>query len=213
MPSFFSDQPLILQFLPGLNHGVVISINRIGQVLIVSAALMHINQERLFALIPRWAQNAAFFIRYVAAQAGWNWSERSKGYEFPPRRRLDDKDFHEDVSIGWHFVFSTLFLGTVLWFWGRGPLGWLCFPFEFAFAGFAEAQWSLGAIARTVARIILGLLAFFPLLYFAILACAIVARPYAFLFTKVAEKFSPGYYRLAVSVVLVVGSLLVIIAT
>ncbi len=217
MLELFNEQPLILQWLPGLDRGVVLGINRVGQVLIVTAGLMALHQENWLGLISRSTQTIAVCIREFAAGTGWRWDKGEVGFTFPPEvDPLTEKQLHEDVDIKQHFVFSTIFFVILLWVTGRGPLGWLCFPFEVMWRGITiwlEVNASLGSIFTTLAESVGRLLVFIPLFCMVMLACAIVARPFAFLFSQVAERLSTGLYRLMISLVLIIGAFLVLVAT
>ena len=46
MPLLFSEVPVLLQLLPGLDRGVVVGVNRVGQMLVVAAGVMAIYQEQ-----------------------------------------------------------------------------------------------------------------------------------------------------------------------
>ncbi len=124
MSSLFAEQSFLLQAFPTLGHGVMLGINRIGQVLIVSAVVMAFYQESLMRLVPRWLQTSANSIRNLAAAIGWRWAKGDVGLEFPPEISPTHEKFREDVEIGKQLRLSTVVLGALLWFWGRGPLGW-----------------------------------------------------------------------------------------
>lgn len=216
MISLFNEQPLMLQWLPGLDRGVVLGVNRIGQVLIVIAAVMGIYQENALVLIRHSMQTLSFFVRAFADLVGWRWVKDEIGFGFPPETRLTDKQLYEDFAIGWQFSVSAILLFVLLMFTSRGPFGWLAYAFEVAWRGitiWAQVEPSFGLIVTTLAGSVGRLLVFFPLLILAMLACAIVARPYAFLFSQIAERLSPGHYRLAIFVVLSIGSLFVMTTT
>lgn len=216
MPTFFAEQPLLLQVLPTLDRGLLVGLNRVGQVLIVTAAMMAIYQEHLLGWIPRSLSAVSRFIRNLAAGAGWRWTHGDIGFEFPPERPLTDKHFHEDIEIRKQLVLSAVLLVIAIWLFGRGPLGWISFPFELAWQGitlWANVQWNIWSFAHSAGASSARLLAFFPMLYFSILACAIVARPFAFFFSHAAERIAAGHYRVAMVAVLLLGSLLVLVAT
>lgn len=216
MPWFFDEQPFLLQIVPGLDRGVIIGVNRIGQVLVVAAAMMAIYQDSLLVSLRRWLVTVAAVIRKSAAAVGWRWTRGDIGFKFPPEAPVTNGKFSEDAEMGKQFLFSTIFLAAVLWLSGRGPLGWLAFPFEVACRAitvWTETQWRVGWLAAALGESLLRLLGFLPLLYFAVLACVIVTRPYAFLFSRAADRISAGHYRLAMLVVLLIGSLFVMVAT
>lgn len=216
MPAFFSDQPFLLQWVPDLSRGLVIGINRVGQLIIVISALMALYQDSLLLSFSQSLQASATFIRKCAAIVGWRWTKNDVGFEFPPEKPPSDPQFHEDTSIAQQLAFSSIFFAAVVWFSGRGPIGWLSFPFEVAWSGLAlwsEVHWNswepLVAIAETLGH----LLASIPLLYFAILACVVIARPFAFIFSRASERVSVRHFRLTVTIVLLLGSFLVLVAT
>lgn len=216
MSEFFSDQPLLLQWVPALGRGLLMGINRVGQLLIVISALMALFQDSLLLSFSQSLQMSATFIRKCAAIVGWRWTKNDVGFEFPPEMPPTDPQFHEDVDIAQQLAFSCVIFATVVWFSGRGPFGWLSFPFEVAWTGltlWAGVHWNswelLAAVAETLGR----LLAFVPLLYFATLACLIIARPFAFILSRAAERISVRYFRLTVAIILLLGSFLVLVAT
>lgn len=217
MIELFNKQPLILQWLPDIDRGVVLGINRVGQVLIFIAALMSLHQENWLRLISRSTQTIAICIREFAAGSGWRWDKGEVGFTFPPEfDSLTEKQLHEDVDIKQQFVFSTIILLVLIAITGRGPLGWLCFPFEVMWRGITiwmDVKPSFGLIMATFAESMGRLLVFIPLFCPVRLAYAIIARPYAFLFSKVAERVSSGLYRLMITFVLIIGSFLLIVAT
>ncbi|OGP31942.1 MAG: hypothetical protein A2073_06420 [Deltaproteobacteria bacterium GWC2_42_11] len=216
MIELFNEQPLLLQWLPSLDRGLVIGINRTGQVFIVISAFMCLFQDKLQVLISRSLGIVAVVIREFTAGAGWRWNKDEIGFEFPPEKPLTDEQVHEDVQIGKQFALSSILLVVLIAISGRGPLGWLLFPFEVmwrAITVWLEVQLSLWSIIDTLGGSLGRLFGFFPLLYLSILACAIIARPYAFIFSKMANYISHGLYQLAVSLVLITGLLLVLIAT
>lgn len=215
MIEFFKEQPLLLQWFPGLDNGLVIGINRVGQVLIVTAALMGLFQKNLVAVISRSLRIIAVVIREFTAGTGWRWDKDEVGFQFPPEN-LTTERIHEDVEIKKQFILSSILLLVLLSISGRGPLGWLAFPFEMVWRGITAwlaiqlSFWSiLGTLIGSLGRFV----GFIPLLYLAILANAIIVRPYAYFLSKIAELVSNWLYRLAVVFVLITGSLLVLIAT
>ena len=214
MPSLFSELPVLLQLLPGLDRGVIVGVNRVGQMLVVAAGVMAIYQEQFLKVFLQWLRATATVLRLLAAGVGWSWSKGGVGIEFP--RLLSDKIFQEDVEVGKQVLISTLALAILLWFTGRGPLGWLSFPFEVAWSGitvWAHAQWNFWSFTSTIGESVMRLFGFVPLFYLAILACVIVTRPYAFFLSRAAERISSGHYRLVMLVVFLIGSFLVAVAT
>jgi hypothetical protein len=216
MPELFSDQPFLLQWVPSLSHGLVVGINRIGQLLIVISALMAIFQDSLLLSFSQSLRVSATFIRKWAAIVGWRWTKNDVGFEFPPEKPLSDPQFQDDTDIAHQLVFSLIFLVIVAWLSGRGPIGWLSFPFEVAWKGLAlwpAVHWNSWEPLMVAAETLGRLLAFVPLLYLSALACFVIARPFAFIFSQTSELVSVGHYRLAVTVVLLLGSFLVVVAT
>lgn len=199
MVEFFSEQPLLLQWLPSLDRGLVIGINRVGQVLIVTAAFMSIYQDNLLALISRSLRIFAVVIREVTAGAGWRWNKDEIGFEFPPEKPLTDEQIHEDVQIGKQFILSSILLVVLLVISGRGPLGWLAFPFEVVWHGvtsWLEVQFSFWSIVGTFVGNFGRLVGFIPLLYLSILACALLLGPMLSYFQKWLITFPEGFIGL-----------------
>lgn len=58
MPLLFSGVPVLLQLLPGLDRGVIVGVNRVGQMLVAAAAgVMAIYQEQFLSVFfSGWGQ-------------------------------------------------------------------------------------------------------------------------------------------------------------
>lgn len=89
MPLLFSEVPVLLQLLPGLDRGVVVGVNRVGQMLVVAAGVMAIYQEQFLMVFLQWLRATATVLRLLAAGVGWSWSKRGAEIVFP--RLLTDK--------------------------------------------------------------------------------------------------------------------------
>ncbi len=99
---------------------------------------------------------------------------------------------------------------------GPRSFGVVTFPFEVAWRGVTvwwEIQWTLSSVLTTLEASALHFLGFLPLLLLGIVLCTIVARPYAYVLSCVAERLSPGHIKAAIFTVLAIGSLLVLVAT
>lgn len=214
MIELFKEQPLLLQWVPSLNHGLVIGIGRVGQILILTAALMGLFQTDLVAMISSFLHRVAIVIRKFSAGMGWRWDKDEVGFQFPPSN-LTTERIYEDIEIKKQFVLSSILLFILLSITGRGPLGWLVFPFEMVWRGITvwfEVHLTFWSILGTVIGSLGRFVGFMPLFFLSILACAIIVKPYAFLLSKIAELVSIWFYRLTIVLVLVTGSLLVLIA-
>jgi len=216
MINLFYDQPLLLQWMPLLDQGLVLGINRIGQICIVTGTFMFIFVDKLQPLISRSLIALANFIRVVVAEAGLYWDREGYGFVWPREKPLSKEKADEEFQIGRKFLVSLVFLGILISISGRGPLGWLLFPFEVllrAFTVWFEVQFSLWSIIVTLGSSIGRLFGSFLLLILSIFACAIVVRPFAYVLSRIADYISQGLYRLVASIVFIIGSFLVFITT
>ena len=216
MRAFFGDLPFLLQWMPDLNRGLVVGINRFGQLLVLVSAFMALYQESLAPTLAQSLRKSASFIRKSAAFVGWRWTRHDVGFEFPPEKPSSNPQFQEDTDVVHQLIFSVILFGLLVWLSERGPFGWLAFPFEVVWNGMAlwsHVHWGswepLVAFAETLGR----LLAFIPFSYFAVLACIVVTRPFSFVLSQGAERVSVGGFRFASAVLLIVGSCLVLVAT
>ncbi|MEW6738290.1 MAG: hypothetical protein AB1325_00090 [Nitrospirota bacterium] len=213
---FFNDQPFLLQWLPKLDQGLVLAINRVGQIFIVTAAFMGLFIDKLPPLISISLKAISTAIREVAAGVGWRWSRDEIGFEFPREKPLTDEQISEDFQIGKQLALSSVLLIVLLTISDRGPLGWLLFAFEIlwhAITVWFDVQLDCWSIICTFGGSIGRLIGFLPLVYLSMLACAIVVRPYAFVLSRIADYFSHGLYRIVAAIVLLTGSFFVIITT
>jgi len=216
MHAFFGDLPFLLQWMPDLSRGLVVGINRLGQMLILVSAFIILYQDSLAPSLAQSLRMSAGFIRRSAAFVGWRWTRHDVGFEFPPEKPSSDPQFQEDTDVARQLIFAAILFGLLAWLSERGPFGWLVFPFEVVWNGLAlwsNVHWvswePLRAFAETFGR----LLAFIPLSYFAAVACIVIARPFAFLLSRGAARVSVLGFRLVSTVLLVIGSCLVLVAT
>jgi uncharacterized Tic20 family protein len=212
----FNQQPLLLQLMPHLDRGLMLGINRIGQVIILVGALMAICQDKATEKLPKSLQKIASLIRWFAAIIGWRWDRGVYGLDFPPKYPLSDEQLKEDVNIGPQFILSSVLLVILIAITDRGPFGWIAFPFEVAWRGITvwfEIKFSIWSIIGTILGSY-GRLCGFPfLLLFSIVACVIIVRPYAFLLSKTAELIPAWLYRTQTVIVCILGVLLTVITT
>ena len=216
MHAFFGDLPLLLQWMPDLSRGFVVGINRLGQLLILVSAFMALYQDSFLPFLAQSLRKSASFIRKSAAVVGWRWTRHDVGFEFPPEKPLSDPQFQKDTDVAHQLMFAAILFGLLAWLSGRGPFGWLAFPFEVVWNGltlWSNVHWASWEPLRAFAETLGRLLAFIPLSYFAVLACIVIARPFAFVLSRGSKRVSVLGFRFVSAVLLVLGSCLVLVAT
>jgi hypothetical protein len=178
---------------------------------------MGLYEHRLLRLASELLDITSTVIKELAAFAGWTWNKEGIGIEIGIRETpLTTEQVYSDVDIGKQLVFSSVLLTVLILTTDRAPLGWLAFPFEVLWHSisiWADVELSFASILSTIGLSIAKLFGFVPLLMLAILACAIVARPYGCILSIFAKRLSLRHIRTLNVVLLGIGSALVLLAT
>ena len=207
----FNEHPILLQWFPHFNHGVVIGINRFGQILLLVAGIMALYQERIINTLPEFLKFLAYQLRRYAAEFGWQWTESSCGITFPPEAPIlyeelkNSNDFSE-------VIFSIILLIFLTWYFGKSPFELILLPFSIGWRELSILSFATLNIWTSI-KALLILISFFPTLLFIALLVLVILQPIAYLFSTIANRVSDGSYRLSIAILFICGSILVLIAT
>lgn len=217
MISVFGDQPFIVQLLPALDKGIVVAINRAGQVLVVFAGFLSIYQDAVMTLIKRLLLIISYIVKELCHATGWRWEDDNFGFELGSGgKRITDQQVQSDALLGLQLVISVVVMLTLMTATGTGPLGWLAYPFEFLWqvvATWLAVKGTFVSVISIVAETVGRIFAFPFVLVLSLVACAIVIRPYGSMMSLASKHLSVGHYRSLNFFTLVLGGTMVLVAT
>lgn len=207
----FNEQPVLIQWFPQISHGLVISLNRFGQILIFVAGIVALYQEQIVVTLPKWLRVFAYHIRKYAAEFGWRWTESDCGVTFPPETAIPYEQLKKTNDFG-EIIYSITLSTLLIWYFGKSPFEWILLPFSFVWKELSTLSFATLDIWTSI-KTIFVLISFFPMLFFVVLALLVALQPIAYLFSIFANRVSDGSYRLSIAIVFICGSALVLIAT
>jgi len=215
MYDFFGEAPLLTQAIPNIEKGIVLAINRIGQVILVLAGFLSIYQDNILYVAKQTLRIGSMILKELCHGAGWKWYDDEiiigdhDGY-------ATNAQVYSDANPMAQFILSSIVLVVLLATTGRGPLGWIAFPFEFfwgSVSAWKTTAWAAFPVIALLGKIAGSLFVLPIILFFSLLSCAIVVRPYASLMSITSKYMSVVHYRILNFGILLIGAILVLIAT
>jgi len=209
MDLFWSETPIILQFIPSINKSLIVFLNRLGQILIFLFAIQALYETRIYNFSIGYLARIGRFYRYlpliieIGPSIGLYFGAEAKG--------------KRDVGLPIYLLLSAAIILLFLFVTEHGLLYWLVYPF----LQLKKAIIIWNSIEFKIWSILLTFLICVLYLCWAYISVAIVTIPAFFIPSKttlllvdhISRRFSPRIYRFLLIIELAIGSGLVLLTT